>query len=1304
MRADFRIDLPSSRSDGPNYGNGHRAPYTISALEKSGSFREGSDRIFSSPHNISKFSSTTSQDDMTCLLQSLASDLKGVAPDPKLNRPGEMKRAMSSIFGAPTENSSASTFETKQFPSSSLEGMRRLKNNLQESSSKASHGNRFFAVWEYGKTFDAACSMIDKFWQQKRKRSRIGQSSNVRTTGLYQGGNILKTGLQSFASGSGLEMPEREEKSKVEVPNKRSRTSPLETNGTARASSLLERDKDAVKFISGSTTHLVENDGAFSPVADGWERSKLKKKRSAIKSDTSGSRLSRSQGAEREAKRGMQHKLGIDARPRISHAHSFRPGSDRSAVMVGNLDTSPQHASSMRFRNELNNGSLQNDKRDVRFCPETESASVKVITKPTSREDRSAASPSFLKFGSLRTRTNPGALPKRSANVLRVMGNPEDMEQPQATEKLNALGVNNRKRAASATSSSPPVGHWAVQRPKKFSRSSRRSSLSPLFSSHDEFSVSEPLDDVSIHHDSLGEARHTSLNASQQCKIRGDNSLASASLSESEESGFQVNKVKCKVNKCREMEDKSGQTVHKSSNFIMASRKNMMTVEEDSGDGDCREGRTGRGIAPTRSGLAARVEKLGEAVTAKQQRSVRHGSERVESKTDRQHIKKVSERKSYTRPKQSINVLSMESSEEAFDDHDELVAAATAAVDTGRACSSSFWKQLEPVFSFVSSEDIAFLREQIQLTDESAARTHVDEDNFQKLKVDLELVPMSSGPVGTNAWKSTSLSDGISSYECDREGGFMKDTGHTGPLSNSGVSLCQTLLSAIIGEEDIENICSTVDYGEGYSFEDCNDTQFELEKGLKSKVLNLQLQGDSQFARTSDCYKVDEDWRFPYLTSTERSGTNGIMETYSKTSSNFQLTPKQLVPKQTTPSNGACTVFQYNQMNINDRLIVELSEIGIHPEVESVPDLKYGEHEDITESIHMLEEKLKEQAANRKGLLLKLEKAAMDAKEQQQSEVELLAMDRLVERAYDRYKACGRPGTSGSRNVSKVAKNANMAFVKRTLARLDKFEETGVSCFDQPIFRDMFSASSHCSNSQSMDISANDHNAVTNSQITGKADLHEKYSSAALPHPFREGEPGSNRLKKREVSLDDVAGSSFPSSRTPVPGTSMVSSAKGKRSERDRDGKGHNRGSLSKNGTPKVGRPASSGSLKAEMKCKSKPKTKTTQSSTSANVLHGKNTETSAAGSPLPPKSSGFGARDGEKNDNLCSLPDSGIKKFSNSGEAVDSSNLPLDVFEGQGQDIASWLNFDDEGLQDNGDYVGLEIPMDDLSDVHMMI
>lgn len=37
-----------------------------------------------------------------------------------------------------------------------------------------------------------------------------------------------------------------------------------------------------------------------------------------------------------------------------------------------------------------------------------------------------------------------------------------------------------------------------------------------------------------------------------------------------------------------------------------------------------------------------------------------------------------------------------------------------------------------------------------------------------------------------------------------------------------------------------------------------------------------------------------------------------------------------------------------------------------------------------------------------------------------------------------------------------MAKQAALAFVKRTLERCHKFEDTGKSCFSEPLFKDLF--------------------------------------------------------------------------------------------------------------------------------------------------------------------------------------------------------------------------------------------------------
>lgn len=198
----------------------------------------------------------------------------------------------------------------------------------------------------------------------------------------------------------------------------------------------------------------------------------------------------------------------------------------------------------------------------------------------------------------------------------------------------------------------------------------------------------------------------------------------------------------------------------------------------------------------------------------------------------------------------------------------------------------------------------------------------------------------------------------------------------------------------------------------------------------------------------------------------------------------------------------------------------------------------------------------------------------------------------------------------------------------------------------------------------------------------------------------------SNRVKKRELSLDDVGSTIGASSAPSSMGNTLSTSAKGKRSERDRDGKGHNREVLSRNGTAKIGRPSLSSNAKGERKSKTKPKQKTTQLSVSVNGLLGKITEQPKAAMPSVSKSN-----DMTTSTNAKEKDDFGLDVLDDP-EAIDLSHLQIpemdvlgvpDDLDAQEQDLGSWLNIDVDGLQDH-DFMGLEIPMDDLSDLNMMV
>lgn len=199
----------------------------------------------------------------------------------------------------------------------------------------------------------------------------------------------------------------------------------------------------------------------------------------------------------------------------------------------------------------------------------------------------------------------------------------------------------------------------------------------------------------------------------------------------------------------------------------------------------------------------------------------------------------------------------------------------------------------------------------------------------------------------------------------------------------------------------------------------------------------------------------------------------------------------------------------------------------------------------------------------------------------------------------------------------------------------------------------------------------------------------------------------SNRVKKRELLLDDVVGGIIGNSSGPSGiGSSLSSSTKGKRSERDREGKVHGREVMSRNGTNRIGRPSLS-NTKGERKSKTKPKQKMTQLSASVNGLLGKTSEQAKSTLPSASKSS-----DMNSSNNAKGKDDYGFNEMDNN-EPLDFSQMPgIEDFaaataaDAQGQDLGSWLNFDnldDDVLQDQ-DFMGLEIPMDDLSELNMMV
>jgi hypothetical protein len=635
------------------------------------------------------------------------------------------------------------------------------------------------------------------------------------------------------------------------------------------------------------------------------------------------------------------------------------------------------------------------------------------------------------------------------------------------------------------------------------------------------------------------------------------------------------------------------------------------------------------------------------------------------------------------------------------DGHEELLAAATAVINPARAFSSSFWKQMEPFFGFLSDADIAFLKQQGKLDSPVPTPT----------------------PVNVNG--CSTVPNGLGFIEHEREMGpstearsieLLAEQLVTGTGDHSVIPLCQRLIAALISEEDCSNGNEDLKYN-AYGTEFELDGEFESNSLNHQSLIGFQFAGPTAFNGYRITGKMEHDEPESDIVGILNSGMN----------SNFGHSPNGIHSDQPMMPSMAWSESQYDNMHINEKFLLEIRSIGIFPD--PVPDMAHMEDEGISDEISRLEAKSQGQFSKKKDLLDRLLKSASALKDLQEKEFEQRALDRRVTMAHEKYLTCGPHGTGGKNSNNKsAAKQAAMGFVRRTLQRCHHFEDTGKSCFSETLFKDMFlSRSSNLNGARPADtttegestkpfvsipsLEASMGSQQSPSQFSQNADNHDINSLDVLPpvNHLSEQITGredtwSNRVKKRELLLDDVGGTIGTSSSPSGIGSSLSSSAKGKRSERDRDGKGQSREVLSRNGTTKIGRPALS-NVKVERKSKTKPKQKTTQLSASVNGLVGK---ISDQPKPVPSASK---SNEPTKSGNIKAKNEFGLDVLDDS-ESLDFSHLQLpgidvlgvpDDLDDQGEDIGSWLNIDDDGLQDD-DFMGLEIPMDDLSDLNMMV
>ncbi|CAH9147392.1 unnamed protein product [Cuscuta epithymum] len=1283
MAGNARFEIKSTSPDSgfaSSYSNGQRVSYAGPILDRSGSFSEGaSSRIFGYGKGTSR-ASTSMLGETSTVSQCLMFEpiLMG---EPKYPRSVELRRVLGGVsVGSTSEDNSFGAAQLKPSHLSSIDEVKRFRANLADTCNKASVRAR---------RFDDLLHRLSKYSEVTRKQQRNEMLLNERS-----GVSHLKMGNQIHRGPTELVTQKIDERPKNGTLNKRTRTSVAETrsefrsNGLQRQPVQMTKERDMHKDGNADPDMAEEKVRRLPAGGEGWDK-KIKRKRSV------GAVNSRPIDDDGELKRNLHLKLSGEAGLPSCDSHGFRSGMSSAAGGYSKSEgTSPASSSGRALQSEQEKSPLS---RDSTAGLNKEKFLAKGSIKYNSCDEINACPSPITKGKASRAPRSGSMVVNNSASTVpRVPPIHESWEQSSnAIKNLSAGGANNRKRPFPAGSSSPPITQWIGQRPQKISRTRRVNLVSPV-SNNDEIQLSSdgcsPSDfgarlTTSAVNGSILPKPPT--NGAQNLKVKTESILSPARLSESEESGACENKLKDKVIVCSEGEEKAGNTVPTIGPSPSHMKKNKFLAREEIGDGVRRQGRSGRVSSFTRGNISPTTEKLDILSTPKPLRPTKH-VEKNGSKSGRP-LKKQSERKGCSRLGHPTSSGSPDFTGDSDDGREELLSAANSAYNSSvHACSNVFWKRVEAFFASISSEEKLYLSDQLKSSEELHAKL-------------TKISCSHNGALGTHVHDEISLSDAISG-DCkicinsqsgsknpdsadlaDKVQDYILSTNlNTNQNFDKVTPLYQRVLSALIIEDDLEELeenglerssspdkasrCVDLD-----STRNMDRTEFEC--GSVVSIVQLEKNGTSnKFASCNGCSTYTGIRNLPNGNEVPLRKNGFVHSEIGLLVDLSRCNNSEGLQNQLTSGVSISSLDkQYAQMSLNDKLLMELQSVGLY--VETVPDLEDKEDEMINQEIIQLERGLYQQIVRKKDYLGKISHLIQEGKDVDRRDPEQVAMNKLVELAYKKLLATRKASKMG---LPKVSKQVALAFARRTLARCRKYEETGKSCFNDPIYRDIIYASPprFC-----------EAELLAGSNISSKSGIADPYNNNQSEQAFARNGPLSNRGKKKEVLLDDVGGTTFRTATTPLDGPTLFGSAKGKRSERD----------TSSVRNAKTGRPSLASNPKGDRKTRTKPKQRTGQLSTTS---YNKFLE-----APIPMESPVINTDNGNvKNECSREVKKESADPISNLpllNEIVDTIGEELGPDLGAPQDLNSWFNFDVDGMQDH-DFIGLDIPPDDLSELNM--
>ncbi|XP_061374076.1 uncharacterized protein LOC133316358 isoform X2 [Gastrolobium bilobum] len=1243
--------------------------------------------MLSSGNNLNSSSSGIASSDMPPLPQCLQLDPITLS-NQKYTR--ELGRVLGVSGGNVSEDHSFGVQHLKPMAPVTSRELKHFKESVQDASRKAR-----------SKMLRENISKLNWYTERLHSKKRQGTDlSNDRGGGV----NLTKMGSQIHKTTNDNLTQRSEAKTSNSMLNKRIRTSVADVREESRPAAIgrqqivTEKDGNLIQTLGGGSVRNEEKTRRLLAGGEGLDQ-KIKKKRSV------GAVGNRVMTSERDVKRAKLPKANADSKMRVYDSQGFRLKS-----LTGSSGINKPEGSS-----ELTNTGVR-----TMLASEQEGVSH--------HRDHIAEQKVVAKGNN---RTNIQEDPASSPNTLIK----NKVSRAPRTGSVSALDLSNIQPSSGTFpgSSINPMTQWVGQRPPKNSRTRRMKVVSPV-SRNLEVQASEGCltSDFSVKASSVGnngfQIASSSDNSTPKYKRPPDDISSPFGLSESEESGAGENKSKEKAVNGSDFAmaaDKAGAS-------MLQMRKNKIPTDE-SGDIVQRQGRTGRNLSLIRSGLPSGREKL-ENPPMKPVQDMR-SNDKNKIKYGRPPSKKQKDRKILTRVGKQLTIGSSDLEGESDDDREELYKAANAARNASNlACVGPFWSKMEPIFDSISLDDVSYLKQQLNIAEE------FDKSLSHMFGIDHDML----GVVINN--KTTQGSEERKRSHCDGESTkFDALVGKNDMERLDKVTpLFQKLLCALIEEDENEesyhqseakNIsrqCASDDSHCG----SCNQIDFELkdrdrmDSEVESKV-DLQIQKNCMLDRLScDKSTTSNTFRCPNTSSSSQS--TGVWQGDEEFSlSDITLTSEicsndldQLQLAELSARSFPSPDDQYQLMSLDDRLLLELQSIGLYPEI--LPDLA-EEDEAINQDIVKLEKSLYEQNGRKKENLEKIDRAVPEGRDIERRKIEQVAFDQLIEMAYRKRLACrGSKNSKGA--VHKLSKQVALGFLKRTLARCKRYEEAGISCFSEPTLQNILFSPPSCENDaqpadcivsgtgsnicnkSSHQVEARKSGAV--SSASEKYDCHRDYVDRGLVDSFQgsihSSEQASSKNasmfikeKKREMLIN--GGVSGSSSRASNLNGAVHGGVKGKRSERERN---QSRDQTRQNSISRAGR-LPLDSSQNENKPKAKPKQKSTASG------HDRFMEAKESAC-LPIHGSSLSVADASNNGSKDGATLSDNQDTSQVKESADFGNLKLQDLSsieefgvsgelGGPQDLSSWFNFDEDGLQDH-DSIGLEIPMDDLSELNMIM